>query len=191
MSNKVVVGIDEVGRGPLAGPVVAAAVIMPFEIEGLADSKKLSAIKREKLFSQIMEKAKIGIGSASVEEIDKINILQASMLAMKRAYDNLNCKADLVLVDGNKAPKIDCIELETIIGGDAIVPVISAASIVAKVTRDKLMQELGEEFPQYLWHKNAGYGTKAHLDALDEFGITKHHRLTFSPVKSRLNRDQK
>jgi ribonuclease HII len=188
-NNKVTVGIDEVGRGPLAGPVLAAAVIMPLEIEGLADSKKISAIKRDKLFIEIMSNAKVGIGSASVEEIDKINILQASMLAMKRAYDNLNCKADLVLVDGNKAPDIECIKLETIIGGDAIVPLISAASIIAKVTRDKLMQELGEEFPQYLWHKNAGYGTKAHLNALDEFGVTKHHRLTFAPVKSRLNRN--
>lgn len=189
MNNKIIVGIDEVGRGPLAGPVVAAAVIMPFEIEGLADSKKLSSIKREKLFKQIMKQAKVGIGSSSVEEIDEINILQASLLAMQRAYNNLNCKADLVLVDGNKAPEMNCIELETIIGGDAIVPVISAASIVAKVTRDKLMQEIGEEFPQYLWYKNAGYGTKEHLKALDEFGVTKHHRLTFAPVKSRLGHE--
>lgn len=185
MSNKIIVGIDEVGRGPLAGPVMAAAVILSSEIEGLADSKKLSAKTRELLFEKIIKTSKVAIGSASVEEIDKINILQASLLAMQRAYNNLEIIADLALVDGNKAPKLNAIEIQTIIGGDAKVPAISAASIIAKVTRDKIMCELGLEFPYYLWHKNAGYGTKAHLEAIEQYGITKHHRLSFAPIKDR------
>ena len=183
--SKIIVGIDEVGRGALAGPVVAAAIIMSFEIAGLKDSKKLSISKREKLFQQITESSKVAIGMASREEIDEINILQATMLAMQRAYNNLNQLADLVLIDGNKAPKLNCNDVQTIIGGDELIPVISAASIIAKVTRDKIMQELAQEFPNYLLHKNVGYGTKAHLEAIDKFGITKHHRLSFKPVKSK------
>lgn len=188
MSDKIIIGIDEAGRGPLAGPVVAAAVIMPIEIEGVADSKKLSAKKREKLFQQIMEACKIGVGIASCTEIDEINILQATMLAMQRAYDDLGVIGDITLIDGNKAPKLNCPEVTPIIGGDGIIPVISAASIIAKVTRDRIMQELDQEFPEYLWHKNSGYGTKAHLEAIYEFGITKHHRLSFEPIKSRVKK---
>ena len=186
---KIIVGIDEAGRGPLAGPVVAAAVILPFEIEGLDDSKKLPLKKREKLFQQIMNVSQVGVGISSVEEIDKINILQATMLAMQRAYNNLNLIADLVLIDGNKAPKLNSIEVKTIIGGDASMPIISAASIIAKVTRDRIMQKLNQEFPKYLWNKNSGYGTKAHLAAINEFGITKHHRLSFEPVKSKIRNE--
>lgn len=185
--NKIIVGIDEAGRGPLAGPVVAAAVIMPTEIPGVADSKKLSAKKREKLFAEIYQICKVGVGIASVAEIDKINILQATMLAMQRAYQDLNIIADLVLVDGNKAPVLNCSKVEAIIDGDAKVAVISAASIIAKVTRDKIMQELSIHNPEYSWHKNSGYGTKLHLDAINEFGISKHHRLSFEPIKSKIN----
>lgn len=180
---KIIVGIDEAGRGPLAGPVVAAAVIMQNKIDGINDSKKLSAKKREVLFKQIMENAEVGIGVASVREIDNINILQATMLAMQRAYENLGIAADLVLVDGNKVPKISCPDLQAIIGGDAIIYQISAASIIAKVTRDRIMYELDKQFPQYLWKNNAGYGSKAHLNAIADFGATEHHRLTFAPIK--------
>lgn len=185
MSNKIIIGIDEAGRGPLAGPVVAAAVIMPVEIEGVADSKKISAKKREVLFQKIIENCKVGVGISSCQEIDQINVLQATMLAMTRAYDNLNVAGDTALIDGNKAPKLNCPEVTPIIGGDGIIPVISAASIIAKVTRDRIMQELDLEFPGYLWRKNSGYGTKAHLEAIHEFGVTKHHRLSFEPIKSR------
>lgn len=188
MSDKIIIGIDEAGRGPLAGPVVAAAVIMPIEIEGVADSKKLSVKKREILFKQIMENCKVGVGISSCQEIDQINILQATMLAMQRAYENLDVIGDVTLIDGNKAPKLNCPEVTPVIGGDGIIPVISAASIIAKVTRDKIMQNLDKEFPEYLWHKNSGYGTKAHLKAIDEFGITKHHRLSFEPIKSKVNK---
>ncbi len=184
---KIIVGIDEAGRGPLAGPVVAAAVIMPFAIEGVTDSKKISARMREVFYQQIIEVADVGVGIASVEEIDAINILQATMLAMQRAYENLNKSADLVLIDGNKAPKINCSNIQTVIGGDALVMQISAASIIAKVTRDRIMAELDTQFPQYLWAKNAGYGTKAHLSAITEFGINQHHRLTFAPIKHLVN----
>lgn len=184
MNHKIIVGIDEAGRGPLAGPVVAAAVIMPITIEEVKDSKKLSAIKREKLFEQIIKLSKYGIGIASVEEVDEINILQATMLAMKRSYEQLNLVADLVLIDGNKAPKLNCIDFQTIIKGDDLVPIISTASILAKVTRDRLMNELAKEYPQYLWSKNSGYGTKEHLEAIKKYGITKHHRLTFAPIKN-------
>jgi|TARA_B110000503_G_C7077014_1_gene383385 ribonuclease HII len=183
MNKKIIVGIDEAGRGPLAGPVVAAAVIMPNSINGVADSKKISAKKREILFPQIMEISQVGIGIATVEEIDEINILQATMLAMQRAYDNLNIKADTILIDGNKAPQLECTDIQTIIDGDNLIEVISAASIIAKVTRDRIMQELDQKFPEYLWHKNAGYGTKAHIEAIQQHGITKHHRHSFAPVR--------
>ena len=130
-----------------------------------------------------MEFGQVGIGIASVEEIDQFNILASTMLAMQRAYINLNQMADLVLVDGNKAPKLECSDVQPIIGGDALIKVISAASIIAKVTRDRIMQDLAQLFPQYSWHKNSGYGTKAHLAAIEKFGINKHHRLTFAPIK--------
>jgi len=183
MNNKIIVGIDEAGRGPLAGPVVAAAVILSEDIEGVADSKKLSALKRENLYKKIITAGQVGVGIATVEEIDQINILQATMLAMQRAYKNLNCYADLVLVDGNKAPSLECLDVQAIIDGDNMVPIISAASIIAKVTRDKIMQELDLQFPQYLWKQNSGYGTKIHLEAIEKFGINQHHRKSFSPIK--------
>ena len=181
-SNKIIIGIDEAGRGPLAGPVVAASVYLPNLIIGLADSKKLSKLKREILFAEIVKSGKVGVGIATIEEIDQINILQATLLAMQRSYQNLNIKGDLVLVDGNKAPKLDALEIRAIIDGDNIEPIISAASIIAKVTRDRIMLELSKEFPLYSWDKNAGYGTKAHIEAMEKHGITKHHRLSFSPV---------
>ena len=184
--TKIIVGIDEAGRGPLAGPVVASAVIMPEDIMGVRDSKKISAKRREILFEQILVKGKIGIGIACVEEIDEINILAATMLAMQRAYNNLNVMADLVLVDGNKAPKLKAKAVQAIIRGDDLVPLISAASIIAKVTRDRIMNDLDLEFPQYLWGKNSGYGTKAHLEAIEKHGVTKYHRLTFAPIKNML-----
>lgn len=184
MNKKIIVGIDEAGRGPLAGPVVSAAVYLPFEIEGLADSKKLSAQKRESLFVQINEFGKVGIGIASAQEIDQVNILQATMLSMQRAYENLDINADLILVDGNKTPNIKCSKIESIIDGDNIIPIISAASIIAKVTRDRIMSKLHIEFPAYNWHENAGYGTKKHLVAIEKFGITNHHRKTFKPIKN-------
>ncbi len=186
--KKIIVGIDEAGRGPLAGPVIAAAVFMPKSLEGVADSKTISAKKREILFEKIMEIGQVGVGLASVEEIDNINILAATMLAMTRAYENLKLKADLVLVDGNKAPKLNCLNVQAIIDGDNLVPVISAASIIAKVTRDKIMREYALEFPQYLWQKNAGYGTKEHLVAIEKYGVTKHHRLTFAPIRKAIDR---
>lgn len=187
MTKKIIVGIDEAGRGPLAGPVIAAAVIMPYLIDEVTDSKKLSIKKRDYLYHKIIESAKVAVGISSVKEIDEINILQATMLAMQRAYNNLNCFADMVLIDGNKAPHLNCLNIKTIIGGDAIEPAISAASIIAKVTRDKIMQDLSAEFPRYFWHKNAGYGTKHHLEAIKKFGITIHHRLSFEPIKSNLS----
>ena len=186
--DKIIVGIDEAGRGPLAGPVVAAAVILPNEIIGVADSKKLSAKKREILYQQIMLAGKVGVGIASVAEIDQFNILAATMLAMQRAYNNLKTTANIVLIDGNKAPQLDCPSVQTIIDGDNKVPLISAASIIAKVTRDRMMQDLDLQHPQYLWKKNAGYGTKDHLAAMDKFGVTEHHRTSFSPVRKIISR---
>ncbi len=182
-NSKIIVGIDEAGRGPLAGPVVAAAVYLPKLINGLADSKKLSLKKRELLYTEIFSLGKVGVGIASPQEIDSLNILQATMLAMQRAYNNLAIKADLVLVDGNKAPKLNCQDVKAIIDGDNIEPIISAASIIAKVHRDKIMWELDNQFPYYGWKKNAGYGTKQHLDMMQEYGITIHHRQSFAPVK--------
>lgn len=180
--SKIIIGIDEAGRGPLSGPVVAASVYLPSIIIGLADSKKLSKRKREFLYNEILNSSKVGIGIATNEEIDQINILQATLLAMQRSYQSLNIKGDLVLVDGNKAPSLEANEVKAIIDGDNIEPIISAASIIAKVTRDKIMDELNKEFPQYLWDKNSGYATKAHIEAISKYGITKYHRKSFSPV---------
>ena len=179
-----IAGVDEVGRGPLAGPVVTAAVILPkdFDLPGLTDSKKLSASKREVLCSAIKNQAIAwSIGESSIKEIDEINILHATMLAMQRAVSALKLKPSHVLVDGNRAPDFG-VPATAIVGGDGKEACISAASIVAKVTRDRLMTEYAKEFPQYGWQNNSGYPTKQHIQALNDFGITKYHRLSFGPV---------
>jgi ribonuclease HII len=177
-------GVDEAGRGPLAGPVVAAAVILDDSkrILGLADSKVLTPLQRDKLYDKIREKALCcAVGSASVQEIDEINIFHATMLAMRRAVEGLRLKPVKVLVDGNRLPKLEVLS-EAIVGGDAKVKSISAASIIAKVTRDRLLQELHEQFPQYGFAAHKGYGTPEHLEALRMHGPCIHHRKHFAPV---------
>ena len=174
-------GVDEAGRGPLMGPVCAAAVILPrgLVIEGLNDSKKLSEKKREALFTVITGNAvAYGIGFASAEEIDEINILNASMLAMERAIEALSVKADFALIDGNCKRNIK-IPAETVVGGDAKVPSIAAASVLAKVSRDRLCYELDKEYPQYGFAKHKGYGTSEHMEALRKYGPCPAHRKTF------------
>ena len=177
-------GVDEAGRGPLAGPVVAAAVILDelHPIKGLNDSKKLSARQREKLYDAIRSKALCySIAQASVEEIDRLNILQATMLAMKRAVEGLRLKPAKVLVDGNRLPTLDVLA-EAIVKGDATVPAISAASILAKVTRDRWCAELDIQHPEYGFASHKGYGTVEHLAALQAHGACPQHRKTFAPV---------
>jgi ribonuclease HII len=188
--HKLIAGVDEVGRGPLAGPVVAAAVILDETkpIEGLADSKTLSAKRREELSVLIKERALCwALGRAEVEEIDQLNILQASLLAMKRAVEALSLTPLLVLVDGNQAPELGY-PVQTIIRGDATVPAISAASILAKVTRDAEMCILDSRFPGYGFSKHKGYPTAAHLHALEIQGVSSIHRRTFRPVRQRLDK---
>jgi ribonuclease HII len=179
-----VAGVDEAGRGPLAGPVVAAAVILDDlnPIAGLADSKKLTALRREKLYDEIRAKALCcSIAEASVEEIDALNILQATMLAMRRAVEGLRLKPAKVLVDGNRLPVLDVLA-EAIVKGDAKVPAISAASILAKVHRDRWCADYDREFPQYGFAGHKGYGTAEHLAALRAHGACPQHRKTFAPV---------
>lgn len=179
-----VAGVDEAGRGPLAGPVVAAAVILDDlrPIKGLADSKKLSALRRQALYEQIMARALCcAVGQASVQEIDNINILQATLLAMRRAVDGLRLKPVKVLVDGNRLPQLPMMA-EAIVGGDAKVQAISAASIVAKVTRDRWCEEYHQTFPQYGFADHKGYATAEHLAALRRHGASPEHRRTFGPV---------
>jgi ribonuclease HII len=179
-----VAGVDEAGRGPLAGPVVAAAVILDDlnPIEGLADSKKLTALRREKLYDEIRAKALCCcIAEASVEEIDRLNILQATLLAMRRAVEGLRLKPAKVLVDGNHLPVLDVLA-EAIVKGDAKVPAISAASILAKVHRDRWCVEVDREFPQYGFAAHKGYGTAEHLAALRAHGACPQHRRSFAPV---------
>ncbi len=179
---KLVCGIDEAGRGPLAGPVYAAAVILPLglEIDGLNDSKKISEKKREKLFDIICEKAvDYSIGIATEQEIDEINILNATFLAMHRAVEGLKEKPDYALIDGNQYPKIPFVTEETVVKGDAKVMSIAAASILAKVSRDRFMLEKAKEYPQYQFEKHKGYGTKIHYEMLKEFGPSPIHRMTF------------
>ncbi len=179
-----VAGVDEAGRGPLMGPVVAAAVILDdlSPIKGLADSKVLTALRRDKLYDEIRAKALcFSIAQATVEEIDKINILQATMLAMKRAVEGLRLKPHKVLVDGNRIPTL-VIVAEAIVGGDALVPAISAASILAKVWRDRWCQDFHLEYPQYGFATHKGYGTAEHLAALRAHGACPQHRRTFRPV---------
>ena len=179
-----VAGVDEAGRGPLAGPVVAAAVILDDlnPIEGLNDSKKLTAARREALYDEIRAKALCcSIAEASVEEIDRLNILQATLLAMRRAVLGLRLKPVLVLVDGNQLPVLD-VQAEAIIKGDSLVQAISAASILAKVTRDRWCERLHEQYPEYGFDGHKGYGTAAHLAALRLHGACEEHRRTFAPV---------
>lgn len=183
-----VAGVDEAGRGPLAGPVVAAAVILDERqpIKGLADSKTLTALRREKLFDEIRAKALCcSISQASVEEIEQLNILQATLLAMRRAVEGLRLLPKLVLVDGNRLPLL-AMRAEAIIKGDALVPAISAASILAKVHRDRWCAEYDQQFPQYGFAKHKGYGTAEHLAALREHGACPQHRKTFRPVADRM-----
>ncbi|BAO44092.1 ribonuclease HII [Thiolapillus brandeum] len=182
---ELICGVDEVGRGPLAGPVVAAAVILDPEqpIQGLDDSKKLSEKRREALFEEICNKALAwSLGRAEVEEIDRINILQASLLAMQRAVADLSVTPEHALVDGNKLPDLAC-SAEAIVGGDGSVSCISAASIIAKVSRDREMQVMDQRYPGYGLARHKGYPTKAHLEALRELGVTRIHRRSFAPVR--------
>jgi ribonuclease HII len=177
-------GVDEAGRGPLAGPVVAAAVILDERapIKGLADSKQLTALRREKLYDEIRAKALCcSVAQASVEEIDQLNILQATMLAMRRAVLGLRLKPSKVLVDGNRLPSLDVLA-EAIVSGDALVPSISAASILAKVTRDRLLCELHLQHPEYGFDRHKGYGTAQHMQALRMHGALAVHRRSFAPV---------
>lgn len=181
LGKKIICGVDEAGRGPLAGPVVAAAVVMPQGtiIEGVNDSKKLTAKKREKLFDVICKEAVFySIASASVEEIEEINILNATFLAMQRAVDSIEKKPDIVLVDGNRLPKWDY-NSEAIVKGDSISHSIACASILAKVKRDRIMLEEAKKYPQYLFEKHKGYGTKLHYEMIEKYGISPIHRKSF------------
>lgn len=184
--GEIICGVDEAGRGPLAGPVVAAAVILDpaRPIDGLDDSKALSAKKREALYTEIVAHSLAWcVASASVEEIDTINILHATMLAMRRAVEGLSLAPTLARIDGNRCPTLT-IRSEAIIGGDALVPSISAASIIAKVTRDRLLVDLHASFPLYGFDVHSGYGTPKHLAALREHGPCEHHRRSFAPVRA-------
>lgn len=189
-----VCGIDEVGRGPLAGPVVAAAVVLARDTrhaklwEVINDSKKLTATRRADLYARIHDAGQVSIALCSVEDIDSINILQASLKAMQKAYAGLPQPAACALIDGNKAPKMPC-HTQTIVKGDARSLSIAAASIVAKHYRDELMKKLDAEFPAYGWARNAGYGTAAHLKALEIHGITPHHRRSFAPISHLILKD--
>lgn len=189
-SSDLIAGVDEAGRGPWAGPVVAGAVIFPdlkttdFLAEKLNDSKKLTPAKREELFAALHQSgALIGCGSASVEEIDRLNILQATFLAMRRAVAALPAAPSFAVIDGNKVPPGLPCPARALIKGDALSLSVAAASIIAKVTRDRLMADLAKEFPYYGWEKNAGYGTKAHQNGLAEHGICIHHRKSYAPIR--------
>jgi len=183
-----VAGVDEAGRGPLAGPVVAAAVVLdPRAVPlGLNDSKKLSATARDRLFDEIIAVADVGIAHATVEEIDTLNILYASHLAMERAVAGLKAAPDHALIDGNMIPKALTCPASALVKGDARSLSIAAASILAKVTRDRIMVDLAQQFPGYGWEKNAGYPTRAHKQALASLGVTPHHRRSFKPVHNML-----
>jgi ribonuclease HII len=187
-----VAGVDEVGRGPLAGPVTAAAVVLdPARIpDGLNDSKKLSKKARERLYEEIMQAADVSIAHASVAEIEELNILRASHLAMVRALDGLKQPADFALIDGNMLPRDLKIKALTVIKGDARSQSISAASIMAKICRDCVMLSLAQQHPGYGWETNMGYGSKRHIEALQNIGVTPHHRRLFKPVHNMLYQDK-
>lgn len=179
--HPIICGVDEAGRGPLAGDVYAAAVVLDsgVTIDYLNDSKKLSEKRREELFDVIKEKARAYcIATASVEEIDRLNILNAAMLAMKRAVEGLGIAPDLALIDGNRLPDISC-KAQYVIKGDAVSASIAAASVLAKVARDRYMKELAEKYPQYVFEKHKGYGTKLHYECLEKYGISEVHRRSF------------
>jgi ribonuclease HII len=184
----VVCGIDEAGRGPLAGPVVAAAVILdrrrfPAQLrDQLDDSKALTAAVREACYAALLRCARIGIGAASAREIDRVNILQATLLAMRRAAAALGARPDIALVDGNVAPALSC-PVRTVVGGDALSFSIAAASVVAKVTRDRIMRALAPRYPGYGWETNVGYATEGHGEALRRLGPSPHHRRSFAPLR--------
>jgi ribonuclease HII len=184
--GKIVCGVDEAGRGPLAGPVVAAAVILPMTLprdvkKEIRDSKKMTSQQREDLFEPLMQHCRAGMAEATVEEIDRLNILWASMLAMQRAVSALETVIDVALIDGNRCPKLECASVAIIEGDDKCLS-IAAASILAKVTRDRLMRKLAETHPGYGWEHNYGYGTPEHLGALKLLGATGWHRVSFAPV---------
>ena len=184
----IIAGVDEVGRGCLAGPVVSAAVILKEKInlKLLKDSKKISFKKRIEIAEHIKLNSTYAIGLATVEEILNLNILQAALLSMKRAIDKLSIKPELILIDGNFAPK-GIKNFKTIINGDEKIKSIGAASIIAKVFRDQLMIKLSEKFHNYAWERNFGYGTKAHMEGLKKFGVTSHHRKSFKPIHKMLS----
>ena len=184
-------GIDEAGRGPLCGPVYASAVILDSDIviNNLTDSKKLSEKNRNILYDEIKSKAiDFSYATASVEEIDKINILQASLLAMKRAFDLLSTKPDFIYIDGLYCPDIKILPMEAIVRGDSLIKAISAASVIAKVERDKHMIQLDQEYPQYNLKKHKGYPTKEHLQLVKQYGINKIYRSSFKPIKELINK---
>ena len=187
--KEIVAGVDEVGRGSLIGPVYAAAVIFKKNIKDkeIIDSKKIKKTKREIISKYIKKNSIWAIGSASLKEIENFNILNASLLAMKRAIEKLKIKPNLILIDGNKSPKIKNCLVKTVIKGDQKIKEISAASIIAKVSRDKLMNKMSKKFKKYKWDLNAGYGTKDHIKAIKKYGITKFHRKTFKPVHKMLS----
>ena len=185
-----VAGVDEVGRGPWAGPVVAAAVILDGNAipQGIDDSKALTRARREVLFAALQASATIGVGQATVDEIEHLNILAAAMLAMARAVEDLGVVPGHALIDGNRAPDLPC-PATTLVGGDRRSLSIAAASIIAKVTRDALMARLAADHPGYGWERNAGYGTQEHIAALDRLGVTVHHRRGFKPISRLLQSD--
>ena len=187
--KKIVAGVDEVGRGSLAGPVYAAAVIFKTNIitKKIKDSKKLRKLEREDLSEYIKKNSIWSLGYASLKEIEKLNILNASMLAMKRAIEKLKIKPNLILIDGNKSPKKKNYLIKTVVKGDQKIKEISAASIIAKVSRDKLMKKISHKFKNYKWDSNVGYGTKDHIKAIKKYGITRFHRKTFKPIHNILS----